>query len=146
MVIRKLPSIDGCKTWLNKQAKDKYLTGFPVIIHFFSLSCGLCHKMLPMIITWYNDFHLKGLKCVGIHHIKSVADDNVKEVRKFIRKNNIPYPVAFDEGNTLSKIFKIPFVPAFYFFDEKMNLRHFLAGEKGIDFLKIAVENYFLKR
>jgi hypothetical protein len=49
-------------------------------------------------------------------------------------------PCAIDDEHTLVDRFENQFVPAYYVFNRKHELRHFQAGDKGYDRIVTAIE------
>src|SRR5258708_31441882 len=49
-----MPSLDGATEWISGSAEEalKEIEGHPVLLHFWSLSCGMCKENLPRVAEW----------------------------------------------------------------------------------------------
>lgn len=139
-----MPRLEGATEWFGgTQAHvEADIAGHPTLVHFFSLSCGICKDNLPRVAEWREEKRKYGLRVVGIHMPRYETDTNVDQVRELISKYNITEPVAVDNEHKLKDAFHNDqgFVPAYYLFDAEGKLKSFAAGERGLDMLKSALE------
>ena len=70
------------------------------------------------------------------------ADTDVETVRDLIAEHHIVEPVGVDNEHKLKEAFQNDqgYVPAYYLFDAEGKLKSFAAGEKGLTFLKAALD------
>ena len=48
-----LPSFEGATEWINGSADSvNNLKGQPTLVHFWSVSCGICKENMPRIAEW----------------------------------------------------------------------------------------------
>jgi thiol-disulfide isomerase/thioredoxin len=139
-----LPSLAGATEWLNGSA-EKVLqdaAGHPVLIHFWSLSCGLCKENLPRVAEWRENYRDAGLRLVAVHMPRYPEDMNVDAVRETIGKYGIVEPCAVDNEHKLRDAFQNDqgFVPGYYLFDDQHKLKAFAAGEYGVKVIGPAIE------
>ena len=135
-----LPSLEGVASWLEGEPKSEELRGFPVLVHFWSISCHLCHNAAGQLKIWRERFEKEGLIFIAVHQPRSEAELDVEAVRKdAIEEMGLTGPVAFDNEHTLVDRFQNQFVPAYYLFNRRHELRHFQAGDKGHDRLEAAI-------
>jgi thioredoxin-like negative regulator of GroEL len=136
-----LPSLEGATTWLNGEPEAGALKGTPVVVSFWSKSCYLCHDSAEQVAQWRNRFAKQGVKFVSVHQPRSEDELDVELVSKdAIEGMKLTQPVAIDNDHSIVDRFENQFVPAFYVFNRKHELRHFQAGGKSFERLEAAIE------
>ena len=136
-----LPTLQGVGTWLNGEPKDEELRGLPVVVSFWSQSCYICHDTAEQVNAWRDRFAAHGVAFVSVHQPRSEDELEVAAVTADARENmKLTQPVAIDNGHTIVDRFENQFVPAFYVFNRKHELRHFQAGGKGFERIETAIE------
>ena len=139
-----MPSLEGATEWLSGSAEDalKDAAGRPVLIHFWSVSCGMCKDNLPRVAEWRERYRDAGLRMIAIHMPRYPEDTNVEAVRETAGKYEITEPRAVDNEHKLRDAFQNDqgYVPAYYLFDREGKLRGFAAGERGLDLLKATLD------
>ena len=136
-----LPSFDDVALWINGQTTDAELQDRPVLVHFWSVSCYLCHDVVEQVNAWRDKFAAQGLAFVSVHQPRSEAELDVEAVRRdTMEAMKLTQPCAIDNEHTLVERFQNQFVPAYYLFDRNHQLRHFQAGDKGYDRIESAIE------
>jgi thiol-disulfide isomerase/thioredoxin len=139
-----MPSLEGATKWLAGSAEEvlRDTEGHPVLIHFWSLSCGMCKDNLPRVAEWREKYHDAGLRLVAIHMPRYPEDTNVEEVRETAEEYGIIEPRAIDNEHKLRDAFQNEhgYVPAYYLFDEHHKLKSFAAGEYGTKVMEPALE------
>lgn len=140
-----MPVLEGATEWFGgTQADAEQLTrtGGPTLVHFWSVSCGVCKENLPRVVEWREQRKAEGLRVIAVHMPRYEADTDVGAVRDAIAKYGITEPCAIDNEHKLRDAFQNEqgFVPAYYLFDGERKLRSFAAGERGLDLLSAAVD------
>lgn len=139
-----MPSLEGATEWFNATAAHVLAEakGHPTLVHFWSLSCGICKENLPRVAEWRDTRGDEGLRVVAVHMPRHPEDTDVEAVREAISLLNITEPCAIDNAHQLRDAFQNDkgYVPAYYLFDAEGKLRCFAAGERGLDMLKAALE------
>jgi thiol-disulfide isomerase/thioredoxin len=139
-----MPPLDGATEWFGgtQAHAETESEGHPVLVHFWSVSCGICKENMPRINEWRDNRRAEGLRVIAIHLPRYEADTDVEAVREAISKYNITEPCAVDNEHKLREAFKNEhgYVPAYYLFDGQGKLKSFAAGERGLDMLTSAVE------
>lgn len=139
-----LPSLEGATEWLNGSAQEilNHAEGNPILIHFWSVSCGMCKDNLPRVAEWREKYRDAGLRLVAIHMPRYPEDTNVDSVRDAVAKYEIVDPLAVDNEHKLRDAFQNEkgYVPAYYLFDDQHKLKSFAAGEFGVKVIEPALE------
>jgi len=139
-----MPSLEGATEWLSGSAEEvlQDAEGNLVLIHFWSLSCGMCKDNLPRVAEWREKYASAGLRLVAIHMPRYPEDTNVDAVREAVGKYGIAEPLAIDNEHKLRDAFQNEkgYVPAYYLFDEQHKLKAFAAGEYGVKVMEPAIE------
>jgi thiol-disulfide isomerase/thioredoxin len=139
-----MPSLEGATEWL-AGSPDEVLqgsAGHPVLVHFWSVSCGMCKENLPRVAEWREKYQAAGLRLIAIHMPRYPEDTDVAAVRDLANENNITEPRAVDNEHKLRDAFQNEhgYVPAYYLFDEQHKLKAFAAGEYGTKVMEPALE------
>ncbi len=130
-----MPELDGATQWLNGEVTRDQLVGEkPTLIHFWSVSCHLCKEAMPQINA-FRDEYKDRLNVVSIHMPRSEDDLDVEKVKEVAKEYNITQPIGVDNQHKITDAFENQYVPAYYVFDKEGKLRHFQAGESGMQLL-----------
>ena len=136
-----LPSFEGIADWMNGEARASDFAGRPVLVHFWSISCYMCHDKAQALVEWRAKYEPQGLYVVSIHQPRSAEELDVEAVRADAAgPMQIGHPCAIDNGHTVVDRFENAFVPAYYVFNREHQLRHFQAGDKGYERIATAIE------
>jgi len=139
-----MPALAGATNTYNFEGFDPAsLSGGPVLIHFWAVSCHICHEVMPDLIAYRDQYRERGLKVVGIHMPKEEADLDLAKVEKDMATYGISHPVMVDNTHALTEAFQNQFVPAFFLFDASGNLYFRAAGDKGLQNLGPKLEQLF---
>lgn len=137
------PDFGGATEWINGGAEsiENLANGKPTLVHFWSVSCGICKENMPRIAEW-RDAEADNLNVVAVHLPRYEADTDLAKVREAVEQYNISEPIAVDNKHKLKDAFQNEqgFVPAYYLFDGEGKLKSFAAGERGFGLLKAALE------
>jgi thiol-disulfide isomerase/thioredoxin len=139
-----MPSLEGATEWLAGSAEEALRDdeGRPVLIHFWSVSCGMCKDNLPRVAEWREKYRDAGLRMIAIHMPRYPEDTNVEAAHETAGKYGITEPLAVDNQHKLRDAFQNDhgYVPAYYLFDEQHKLKSFAAGEYGTKVIEPALE------
>jgi hypothetical protein len=139
-----LPSFEGATEWISGSAAEatEATKGQPTLVHFWSVSCGMCKENLPRVAEWREGKRAQGLRVIGVHMPRYEADTDVQTVRDAVATYNINEPVAVDNDHKLKDAFLNDkgYVPAYYLFNAAGELKAFAAGEHGLDMVKSALD------
>jgi thiol-disulfide isomerase/thioredoxin len=139
-----MPALEGATEWFGatQAHAEAESRGRPTLIHFWSVSCGICKDNLPRVAEWRDERKEQGLRVIAVHMPRYESDSDVETVREAIATNNISEPCAVDNEHKLRDAFQNDqgYVPAYYLFDAEGKLRSFAAGERGLDLLKATLD------
>ena len=139
-----MPSLEGATEWLAGSAEEalKEAEGQPLMIHFWSISCGMCKDNLPRVAEWREKYAPAGLRVIAIHMPRYPEDANIEAAREAAGKYGIIEPLAIDNEHKLRDAFQNEhgYVPAYYLFDGQHKLKSFAAGEYGTKVMEPALE------
>lgn len=133
-----LPELAGISEWVNGETNKEDVQGQPTLVHFWSISCGICKESLPEL-NRIREEH-PDLKVVSIHMPRSEQDTNVDAVKETIVKYEMKHPQGIDNQHAVVDRFENEYVPAFYLYDANGLLRHRSAGEQALTMLKRPLE------
>lgn len=133
-----MPELTGITEWVNGEVNKNDLASKAVLVHFWSISCGMCKESLPAINKMREEY--PDLQLVGIHMPRSQKDTDIDAVKETITKYELKHSQGIDNEHNVVDAFQNEFVPAFYLFDREGVLRHRSAGEKALSMLKKPLE------
>ncbi len=70
--------------------------GKVILLNFWATWCPPCRAEIPELIKWQNEYGNQGLQIIGITY----PPTNHAKVRRFVRQNEINYPVLFGSKKT----------------------------------------------
>jgi thiol-disulfide isomerase/thioredoxin len=139
-----MPTLEGATEWLNATGAHAAheAAGHPTLVHFWSVSCGICKDNLPRVAAWRDERAADGLRVIAVHMPRYEADTDTEQVRAAVALYRITEPCAVDNEHRLRDAFQNEqgYVPAYYLFDRTGRLRGFAAGEHGLRVISSALE------
>lgn len=139
-----MPALEGATDSHNLEGFDPAsLVGQPVLVHFWAVSCHICHEVMDQVITYRDQYREQGLKVIAIHMPKEQSDTDLEKVQQDIAQYGITHPVLVDNLHKVTEAFQNQFVPAFFLFDGQGNLYFRAAGDKGLQNLGPKLEQLF---
>lgn len=138
-----LPEFAGATEWLNREVAREEMIGSPTLVHFWAVSCPICHDNMPTIAQWREEYGKQGLKVVAIHMPRQEEDTNLEAVRADAAAMGITEPCAIDNQHTLGERFENQIWPAYYVFDREGNMRARAAGYAGLKMIEAPLKRLF---
>jgi len=137
-----LPSLAGATAWINGgEPSPAELAGRPVLVHFWSISCYLCHDTAERVAAWRDRYGPQGLSVIAVHQPRGPEELDIEKVTAdALGPMGLTQPCAIDNEHAIVDRFENQFVPAYYVFNRKHELRHFQAGDKGYERIEAALE------
>jgi thiol-disulfide isomerase/thioredoxin len=141
-----LPSLEGVSTWANGGLPSPAeLEGHPLLVHFWSITCYICHDVADRVNAWRDAYGPQGLKVIAIHQPRGPEELDVEKVTAdALGAMGLTQPLAIDNEHTIVSRFANQFVPAYYVFNRDHELRHFQAGDKGYDRIESALQRVIM--
>lgn len=133
-----LPPLTGATEWRNGGLPE--LDGRPLLVHFWSISCHICHETMPALMEYKERYTPRGLQFVGVHMPRHESETDVARVEADIARFGITQPVAIDNQHAIAQAFQNEYVPAFFLFDRDGKLFFRTAGDKGFEKLEGKIE------
>ena len=114
---REVPSfelelLDGSGT-----LSDSDLRGSPVVLNFWASWCAPCLEEMPLFEEKWRAYRDEGLVFVGV-----VVRDTKESALRFLRTNDITYPVLWDPDQTLANAMGVDPLPETFFIDRGWRL------------------------
>ncbi len=139
-----MPDLSGATEWLNGEPPSlDSLAGHPVLVHFWAISCHICHENMPSVNRWREDYGPKGLKVIAMHMPRQEEDTDVSKVRAKLSEMNITESCGVDNMHIVAERYLNQYVPAYFLFDSEGKLRSRSAGDAGISLLEGAMKRLF---
>lgn len=139
-----MPSLEGATEWFNATGAraSEEVRGHATLVHFWSVSCGICKEHMPRVNELRDGRAADGLRVVAVHMPRHESDTDVEKVRECVSLCNITEPCAVDNQHALRDAFQNEkgYVPAYYVFDAEGRLRGFAAGENGLRVVTPTIE------
>jgi peroxiredoxin/phage anti-repressor protein len=117
------PALSGKNIDGKKISLDDY-KGKVVLIDFFYMACAPCILSFPHIKAIYRKYADSGVVVLGVNPV----DKKEAQVRSFLKKYEIPYPVIFPDDELITKNYIIQGYPCFYLVDKKGKIAFSLPG------------------
>lgn len=132
-----MPELDGATKWLNSDGikKSDLIGDKPTLVHFWSVSCGLCKEAMPNVNEFRDEYKDK-LNVIAVHMPRSEKDLDLDQVEEVAKEHDITQPIFVDNAHKLTDAFTNEHVPAYYVFDKDGLLRHRQAGGGGMKMLR----------
>ena len=126
------PEFVGIDRWLNSPPLSmEGLRGKVVLVDFWTYSCINCINTLPYIKQWHDKYKDQGLVVVGVHTPEFPFEKSTANVQAAIKRFDIRYPVAHDNGYATWSAYHNRYWPALYLVDAegKIVYQHFGEGQ-----------------
>jgi thiol-disulfide isomerase/thioredoxin len=126
-----MPSLDGAVSWWNVDQAPEVQAGKVTLVHFWAVSCHICHETMPDVVRIKEQYAGDGLVTVGIHMPRFESDTDVEKVKSDVEKYGISQPLGLDHLHAITNRFENEYVPAFFIFGTDGTLKYRAAGDKG---------------
>jgi peroxiredoxin len=111
------PAVSGAGTLSTDGAKGKVL-----IVDFWATYCEPCAKEFPQLQALV-DQHAGSVVVYALSE-----DDATDGIARFVKKTGVRFPVAWDQGNSISQRYKLEKMPTSFVVDRKGIIRFVHGG------------------
>ena len=98
--------------------------GKVVLVNFWATWCPPCRAEMPDLIKMQREYRGRGLQVVGVTY----PPEEVREVRRFIRKLGVNYPIALGTKETKTLFDETETLPLTVVIDRQGNVRELIEG------------------
>jgi len=126
------PQFTGINHWINSEPLDiTKLQGKVVLVEFWTYSCINCIHTMPYVKQWHRDYKDQGLVVVGVHTPEYGYEKIQRNVENAVKRFDIEYPVAQDNGYQTWNAWGNRYWPALYLVDKQGHVvyQHFGEGD-----------------
>jgi peroxiredoxin len=123
------PEVTG-ETWLNSPPlRLADLSGKVVLVEFWTFACWNCQNVEPHVKDWQRRYGARGLVVIGVHSPELRREQELENVRAYVREHAISYPVAVDNDFATWNRYGNEAWPALYLIDKRGRVRLVHVGE-----------------
>lgn len=124
-----MPALEGATEWLNEQPNVE--PGKVTLVHFWAVSCHICHETMPEVLRLRDEYADKGLQTIAVHMPRMQEDTDLQRIQNDVEKYGIRQPLAVDNRLAIANAFENEYAPAFFVFGTDGKLTFRAAGDKG---------------
>ena len=122
------------KQWLNSAPLSlSKLKGNVVLVEFWTFGCYNCRNVEPYVKKWFDRYAGQGLVVIGVHTPEFEHEYKVENVKNYLRKQDIRYPIAIDNDFRTWTAYANRYWPAMYLIDKQGIIRYLKIGEGSYD-------------
>lgn len=111
--------------------------GSVVVVNIFASWCPPCRKEMPSLVRFYDEYASRH----GVVFLGVALDESAGELREFLDRFNVTYPVVLNGGDVLASC-QSPAVPQFLVFSRDGELVRHEIGMMSFDELVASVAPY----
>jgi hypothetical protein len=131
------PGLTGDEVWLKQTFAPKAIGNSPLLIYFWSVDCCANERLLPRIAQWDAEYGtVQRIQIIGVHVARTAEQRDRGAILRAVDAYALQHPILLDDDGSIAATFGNRIVPATYFFDERLQLRHIQSGEQGITLLQ----------
>ena len=108
-----------------EQIKLSDYRGKIILLNFWATFCVPCRLEMPSLQALSEKYHHENVEIIAI----SVDKGREKSVRKWIKKNNLDFPIAL-EGQSAGKVYEVSALPVTFIIGKKGQLIGRILGER----------------
>lgn len=108
--------------------------GKPTLVVFWSVSCDSCSVAMRQLSKLQNNF--SDTQIILIHTPLVDEDNDLNKIRNKSSQFNVIASKIADTDESLSQLFKVKYVPAFFLIDQQGKLRFSQSGKSNTSLLE----------
>ncbi len=108
--------------------------GKVVLVDFWATWCPPCREEIPDLVSLRNELAPKGFEVLGVS-----MDSDTASVRRYLKRQPMPYPLAFNGGEDEPKGWTVPGLPTAYLIGRDGRILRRWFGEKDMAELRQSV-------
>jgi peroxiredoxin len=93
--------------------------GQPVMLLFWSSTCGPCAGQLKLVERLYDTYHSSGLVVLGVS-----VDDDAQRAERYARSHRTHFPLLFDAAKEVGRAYRIDRLPTTVLIDRSGVVRY----------------------
>ncbi len=126
--------------WLNSEPLSmQSLRGKVTLVEFWTFGCWNCTNVEPHIKQWHEKYKDEGLTVIGVHRPEFAYERKLDNLRNYLNKHDIQYPVAVDNDSTIWHAFNNWAWPSIYLIGKKGHIRYKHVGEGSYEATEQAI-------
>jgi peroxiredoxin len=101
------------------------LKGEVVMVNFWATWCGPCRKEMPHLEALHQRYSDLGFTLLGVN-----VEEDSSGADEFLAETPVSFPILFDPGNEVSKLYDVVAMPSTVMIDRNGNMRYIHHGYK----------------
>ena len=109
------------KSQNGKNIKLSELRGQVIVLNFWASWCGNCLQQFPLLNSYYQKNKDRNFTLLSIN-----IDEDLLTATRLVQKRNFDYPVLYDTGNQVSRLYSVNDLPTLFLIDRDGYIRYTL--------------------
>lgn len=97
--------------------------GQVVLLNFWASWCGPCRQEMPALDELHRRYAPLGFTVLGVN-----VEQDPTQAMAMLRERPVSFPVLFDSGNTVSRLYQVSAMPSTVIVDRNGNMRYLHKG------------------
>ena len=98
--------------------------GKVVLLNFFATWCPPCRAEMPAFNKLYREKKIRGLEIISVS-----TDRSINDIKDFLQKNKVDFPILFDADRSVSKQYRVFSMPTTFLIDKTGKIVEKFYGE-----------------
>ncbi len=104
--------------------RSPYATGHPTALLFMASYCAPCRAEMPHLVAYLHTHSTGPVRVVGVD-----SSDQRAAALAFVRRDGVPFPVAYDPTSTVASSFQLVAIPDTVFVNAKGRVVNVVIGK-----------------